>query len=279
MRPVPIVTNFLTIGQIARVSGLTTKALRHYDSVGVLRPVEVDEDNGYRFYSRDQVEEARQIRILRELEVPLDEIRRILDEPGSDEATERIAAHRRRIGARLTELQTIFYLLGKLIEGKEIDEVMPARPTSVSLELESQKKVASDLFNYVWTLLEKPDRTRRESDLMIDAAHASRFFWEEIVEPVNHARGEWQISRAYATADRAEPALYHARRCLEICEEHGIGDFDLAYAYEALARAHGVAGETDTAARFKDQAREAAERIAEKDDHDLVFSDLETLPR
>src|SRR5438093_9057270 len=42
--------------------------------------------------------------------------------------------------------------------------VMPARPTSVSLESERQKKVASDLFNYVWTLLEKPDRTRRETD-------------------------------------------------------------------------------------------------------------------
>ena len=72
-------------------------------------------------------------------------------------------------------------------------------------------------------------------------------------------------------------ALYHAQRCLEICEEHGIGDFDLAYAYEALARAYGVAGETDAASRYETQAREAAERISEQENRDLAFSDLETL--
>jgi DNA-binding transcriptional MerR regulator len=279
MRSAPVVPDRLSIGQIARLSGLTTKALRHYDRVGVLRPAEVDEETGYRFYSRDQVEQARQIRILRELELPLDEIRRILADPDSQDAARRIAAHRRRVGARLSELQTVFYLLGKLIEGKEIADVMPKRPTSVSLEPELQRKLAVDLFNYVWTLLEQPDRSERESDRMIDAAHASRFFWEEIGEPVHHARGEWQISRAYAVAERAEPALYHAGRCLEICEEHGIADFDLAYAYEALARAHAVAGETDAAGRYEKHAREAGERIAEQDDRDLLFSDLETLPR
>ena len=155
---------------------------------------------------------------------------------------------------------------------------MPIRPTSVSLDPQTQRKLAVDLFNYVWTLLEKDGRSERESERMIDAAHASRFFWDEIGEPVNHARGEWQISRAYATARRADPALYHARRCLEICEEHGIADFDLAYAYEALARAHGVAGESDAATRYESQARRAGEKIAEQDDRELFFGDLETLP-
>ena len=155
--------------------------------------------------------------------------------------------------------------------------MMPARPGSVSLEPELQKKLARDLFNYVWTLLEKVDRTERESAGMIDAAHASRFFWEEIGEPVHHARGEWQLSRVYATLARGEPALYHARRCLEICEENGIGDFDLAYAYEALARAHCVAGDVDAGAGYEAVARDAAEQIAENDDRELVLRDLDTL--
>ncbi len=114
---------------------------------------------------------------------------------------------------------------------------------------------------------------------MIDAAHASRFFWEEVGEPANHVRGEWQISRAYAAVGRAEPALHHARRCLELCEVHSIGDFDLAYAYEALARAYGLAGDDDPARRFRDQAYEAAERVADREDRQLVMSDLATLPR
>jgi DNA-binding transcriptional MerR regulator len=272
-------TEYLTIGQIARLSGLTTKALRHYDSVGVLRPAHVDEDTGYRRYSRLQVEQARQIRVLRDLEVPLEEIRTIVEDAGSAASVERIAAHRRRIGARLTELRTIHFFLGKLAEGKEIETVMPARPTTVSLEPELQRRLAADLFNYTWTLLEKSDRTRRESELMIHAAHASRFFWEEIGAPVNHARGEWQVSRVYAVLERGEPALFHAQRCLEICEEHGIGDFDLAYAYEALARAHAVVGDDASAARYERLAREAAEHIAEKDDRDLVLVDLASLPR
>jgi hypothetical protein len=156
---------------------------------------------------------------------------------------------------------------------------VPARPTSVPLEPALRRKLAVDLFNYTWTLLEKPARSERENDLMIDAAHASRFFWETVGEPVNHARGEWQISRVYAMVGRAEPALHHAQRCLEICERHGIADFDLAYAYEALARANAVAGQADAARRYEKQARGAAELVADDEDRAHVFSDLETLPR
>ena len=268
----------LTIGQVARLSGLTTRALRHYDKLGVLRPAEVSDENGYRWYARDQVEIARQVRVLRELEVPLDEVRRIVAAPDSEDAARRIAAHRARIEARLTELRTTYYFLGRLAGGQEIEDVMPIRPASVSLEPALQRKTAADLFNYTWTLLEKADRTERETDLMVHAAHASRFMWEDIGEPVNHARGEWQIARVYAVADRPEPALHHARRCLQIVEEHGVGDFDLACAYEALARAHATAGEREAAARYEALGREAAARIEEADDRELVVADLDSLP-
>ncbi len=274
----PAAPDRLTIGQLARLSGLTPRALRHYDKLGVLRPAEVSDENGYRLYDRGQVETARQIRVLRELEVPLDEVRRIVADPESDDAARRIAAHRTRIEARLTELRTAYYFLGKLAGGREIEDVMPIRPASVALEPALQRKTAADLFNFTWTLLEKPDRTERETDLMVHAAHASRFMWEDIGEPVNHARGEWQIARVYAVADRPEPALHHARRCLQIVEEHGVGDFDLACAYEALARAHATAGEREPAARYEALGREAAARIADADDRELVISDLDALP-
>jgi len=275
---VPAAPDRLTIGQVARLSGLTTRALRHYDKLGVLRPAEVGDGNGYRLYGRDQVEVARHIRVLRELEVPLDEIRRILADPGSEDAHARIAAHRRRIHARLTELRTAHYFLGKLAGGKEIDDVMPIRPDSIALEPQPRRKAAVDLFNHTWTLLEKTDRTDRETDLMVHAAHASRFMWEDVGEPVNHARGEWQIARVYAVVDRPEPALHHARRCLQIVEEHGVGDFDLACAYEALARAHATAGERDAAERYEAQGRDAAARIEDDDDRALVVGDLDSLP-
>ncbi len=156
---------------------------------------------------------------------------------------------------------------------------MPARPTSIAIEPQQRRRLGVELFNYVWTLLEKADRSARESDRMIDAAHASRFFWEDVGEPVNHARGEWQISRAYAAVDRGEPALHHARRCLELCEEHGIGGFDLAYAHEALARAHALDGDSEAAADHARRARQVAEQVADDEDRELVLSDLATLPQ
>jgi hypothetical protein len=154
---------------------------------------------------------------------------------------------------------------------------MPERPESVAMDPEVQRTLAADLFNYCWTLIEQADRTDRETDRMIDAAHASRFFWEEVGEPVHHARGEWQISRAYAVAGQADSALYHARQSLAICEANGIGDFDLAYAYEALARSHSVVGDAEAAAEWAAKARKAADDVADPDDRELLLNDLADL--
>lgn len=154
---------------------------------------------------------------------------------------------------------------------------MASRPNSISLDPHLQRTAAVELFNHTWTLLEKPDRSSRDTDLMVHAAHASRFLWENIGEPINHARGEWQIARVYAVVERPEPALYHAQRCLEICEEHGIEDFDLAYAYEALARAHAVAGDVDAASGYLERARQAGENIADREDREHFMHDLDEL--
>jgi hypothetical protein len=143
---------------------------------------------------------------------------------------------------------------------------------------ECHKKFAVDLFNLVWSLLDKKDRTKEEDDKMVHAAHASRFHWGEIGKPVNLARGEWQISRVYSVLNGPRSALYHAKRCLEICKQNDIGDFDLAYAYEAMARAYAVAREKSEAEKYIQLAKEAGEQIKEKEDRNLLYSDLATIP-
>lgn len=140
------------------------------------------------------------------------------------------------------------------------------------------RELAVDLFNHVWTLLEKADRSVEDVDAMVHAAHASRHHWGVVGEPVNFVRGEWQVSRVYSTLGRAEPALHHARRCLELCEEHGIGGFDLAYAYEAMSRAHHVAASHEPSLRYADLARQAAAGIAEDEDRELFRADIADLP-
>jgi protein phosphatase len=68
----------MSIGEFAKRSRLWPKALRLYDQMGLLVPARVDSASGYRFYDVGQLEPARLVAALRQLEVPLAEIRIIL---------------------------------------------------------------------------------------------------------------------------------------------------------------------------------------------------------
>ncbi|HJS94093.1 MAG TPA: MerR family transcriptional regulator [Solirubrobacteraceae bacterium] len=68
----------MSIGEFSRRSRLSAKALRLYDGLGLLPPARVDEDSGYRFYELGQLKQARLIAALRQLQVPLAEIKAIV---------------------------------------------------------------------------------------------------------------------------------------------------------------------------------------------------------
>lgn len=142
---------------------------------------------------------------------------------------------------------------------------------------EEHRKFAVDLFNLVWNLLNKKDRSKDDDYKMVHAAHASRFHWGEIGAPLHFERGEWPISRVYSVLKRSEPALHHSKRCLEICMENGVGDFEIAFAYEAVARAHAIAGNKKECQKNIQLAKEAGEQIAKKEDKDYFFSELKTI--
>ena len=151
--------------------------------------------------------------------------------------------------------------------------------TNTKLTADDDRRIGIALFNATWTLMEKESRTRDEDDAMVHMAHASRHHWGASGADAAHlARGEWQCSRVYAVLGRSEPCLHHARRALDLCQENGVGDFDLAFAYEALARGHALAGDAGQARAYTDQALAAAEDITEEDDRELLLSDLETIP-
>jgi len=88
----------LSIGEFARRSRLSVKALRLYDELGVLVPARVDESSGYRYYEVTQLEAARLVAMMRQLEVPLAVIKELLVGDPVDAAA-RIAAHWRAIDA------------------------------------------------------------------------------------------------------------------------------------------------------------------------------------
>ena len=69
----------MSIGEFARRSRLSPKALRLYDELGLLEPARVDDDSGYRYYSASQLDRAQLIAALRQLQIPLAEIKSIVD--------------------------------------------------------------------------------------------------------------------------------------------------------------------------------------------------------
>ena len=265
----------MSIGRFARLTGLTVKALRHYDELGLLRPAAVDPETGYRSYSSAQVGRAEAIRLLRRLEVPLDDVATLVatDDPA---AVRRVLLdHQRRTALRSAELNLVLQGLQPLIDGKE-----PVMGTHAeALDRETQRRLAADCFNKTWTLMEKEARTREDDDEMVHCAHASSYHWYQVGTAANRARGEWQCSRVYAILGRVEPALHHARRCLELVEASPaeMEEFDLPAAYEALARAHSVAGDLGEARRYVELGRDVTAKIADEDDRRLMEADFSTI--
>src|SRR3954449_2650885 len=252
----------MQIGRFARLTGLTVKALRHYDDLGLLKPAHVDPDTGYRTYEAGQVERAETIRRLRQLEVPLEDIARLL------EGDERVLAdHQRRTAERQVELTWIRQRLQSLIDEKEFPMI-------------DHRTLGVDLFNKTWTLMEKPTRTPEEDDAMIHCAHASAYHWLQVGTRANRARSEWQCSRVHAILRQSEQALYHARRCHEITaanEDGSMEDWDLAGAYEALARAHLTAGHREEASHWAQLGRATTAALADEDERKVFEADFATI--
>ena len=146
---------------------------------------------------------------------------------------------------------------------------------SESLEAEEHRRLGIDLYNRTWTLMDSP------GDEMLHCAHASAYHWMQGGgTTANRARSEWLCSRVYSILGRPEPALQHARRCIELVESSPaeMEDWDLAGAHESLARAHLVAGETEEARRNYELAREDTAQIENPEDRKHIEADLDALP-
>jgi DNA-binding transcriptional MerR regulator len=268
-------TSLMPIGRFARLTGLSVKALRHYDELGLLCPASVDPGTGYRSYSTAQVERAETIRLLRRLELPLDEIGALLEAEDPARVRTVLLGHQRRTALRSAQLKGVLQRLQPLLDGKE-----PIMGTHAqTLDAEAHKRLGIDLFNKTWTLLDTENRTRREDDELLHCAHASAYHWLQVGTQANRARSEWQCSRVNAVLGRPEAAVAHAQRCLELVEAapDEMEEFDLPAAYEALARAHLVAGDEAEARRFYDLGVAATATIADEEDRQIIEKDFATI--
>ncbi|MFI2509436.1 MerR family transcriptional regulator [Streptomyces sp. NPDC018972] len=216
------------IGAFATRARLSAKALRLYDRLGLLAPARVDAATGYRFYRPGQVERARLVALLRQLDMPLARIAEVVDADDGATAAERLTAYWADVEARHAGQRTLAaYLRGRLsgrsseMYGKFVVETVDV-PAQV-LITESRHVLAEELPAWIGASLGRLEEAARECGGVTGApfvAYHSEVSMEsdgpaEACVPVadEAAARAWaeRSGRARGTAVRVEPALRLAR--------------------------------------------------------------------
>ena len=105
----------LTIGDFSRITHLSVRTLRRYHEAGLLEPDEVDPHTGYRYYSTAQVPTAQIIRRFRELDMPVQEVGRVLATPDADTRSALITTHLQRLEDQLARTASAVTSLRRLL--------------------------------------------------------------------------------------------------------------------------------------------------------------------
>ncbi|MFI6870785.1 MerR family transcriptional regulator [Nocardia sp. NPDC050406] len=116
-------TAIVPIGEFSRLTHLSVKALRYYHDIELLEPAAVDPGTGYRRYSTDQVGQAHLIRRLRDMNMPLPEIREVLAAPDEHARDAALRGHLERMEAELLRTRDVVASLRALL--------LPARQVAV----------------------------------------------------------------------------------------------------------------------------------------------------
>jgi DNA-binding transcriptional MerR regulator len=204
---------WLSIGEFGRRSGLSHKALRLYELSGLLPPAAVDPVNGYRRYTVDQVERARRISVLRQLEMPLAAVAEVL--AGSDdEALRRLdlwwAEQESRMRARRGAFE---YLRTQLIETGQPAVTYPVHTREVAAATVAAIRREVDQAALVPTMTECGERIRRHlRDAGAEATGEMWWVYHGLVTPDSEAPVEvcvpftGRVDPAGEIVIRVEPA-------------------------------------------------------------------------
>ena len=137
--------DLIPIGQFARASRLSPKALRLYDENGLLPPARVDPDSGYRFYRLEQLREATLIGLLRSAGMPLARIRRVLEDP----APVRIDEYEAALADELAERRRILDYVRRFLKEEHMFEVKTKHVDEQPYESRSKQVRVAELEPFI----------------------------------------------------------------------------------------------------------------------------------
>ena len=129
----------LAIGEFSRLTHLSVRTLRRYHDAGLLEPATVDSATGYRYYGADQIPTAQVIHRLRELDVPLPDVQRILRSPDPGTRAALVADHLQRLESELDRTRAAVVSLRRLLrpDPAPLDVELRAAPSTTVAAVEN----------------------------------------------------------------------------------------------------------------------------------------------
>ena len=221
----------LTVGDFSRITHLSVKTLRHYHEVGLLEPATVNPSTGYRYYSGEQIPTAQVIRRLRDLEMPVGEVKAVLDAPDVSVRNVLIAAHLGRLEAELAQTRAAVDSLRNLLRPPESApaiehrSVPAARAAGIAAVVER-----ADVLPWWEGALGELRATVRAQGLQVTGPSGGMF----ASELFQHDRGEATVfipvEGSVRVIGRVTPVAIPAAE-LAVLSHHGsLDDADLSYA-------------------------------------------------
>ena len=133
-----------------------------------------------------------------------------------------------------------------------------------------------EMNNQTWGLLDKKGRSEQDNIRIINFAKASLYHWRKSdkYNVENEQRGQWLISHVYAILGKSDEALSYAKETLKITEDNNLKDFDLAYAYESMARAYSISENKDESEEWYKKAKAAGDLIVDEKDKECFILNL-----
>ena len=201
----------MTIGEFAREAGLTAKALRLYDEMGLIEPAEVDPATGYRYYAPAQLERARLVARLRWVGMPLARIRQVADLP-LDAAAAAVASYWRQVEADTRTRRTRVHGLVAEMRAKETHMIgSPTTPAEVASRFEQGRRAEQlDAITTTENLWVVADGTGAEATLRRPRWAASSTAASTPTRPTSRWRPSTRRWRAPTARSRRSRA---GRRC------------------------------------------------------------------
>lgn len=104
-----------TVKDVSEITGVSIRALRYYDEIGLLKPTEVT-DAGYRLYDNKALERLQEIMFFKELEIPLEDIKKIMDSPNYDRE-QALITQKKLLEQKRNRLNGIIELISDVMKG------------------------------------------------------------------------------------------------------------------------------------------------------------------